>query len=98
MIKNYKEYVNSVNESYNTAKEVTNIISSNMHNYLVNIVDNAEDNDIIEHGEMLSDQLNTAGGSHIMKDEVVSFIYKHRYLIPELVGKLRNVTIDNILE
>lgn len=42
-------------------------------------------------GSMLGRQLNTAGWSHLMKDEIVSFVYKHKDLIPELVSKIRNV-------
>ena len=86
------------NMSENAGDKITEIIASNMSNYLGMIIDTTDDEDVKKHGSMLGRQLNTAGGKHMMKDEVVSFVYKHRDLIPDLIGKLRNVKIDDITE
>lgn len=76
---------NDINES--AGDEITDMISSNMWNYLVIIINKTKDEDIKKYGSMLISQLNTAGGSHLMKDEVVNFIYRNKNLIPDLVSK-----------
>lgn len=104
IIKKFSQYIKESNGSdiedinESAGDKITDIIASNMHNYLVMIINNTNDEDVKEHGSMLGRQMNTAGGSHLMKDEVVSFIYKNRDLIPELLKQLRNVHIDDIIK
>jgi hypothetical protein len=77
---------------------VVDEIHKNLGNYLGKVIDNATDKEIKDHGAMLGRQLNTAGGRHLMKDEITNFVYKHRDLVPELTGAIRVDKIDDVVE